>query len=90
MNNLQNNQKSDATPLGHGTVLAHVVEGVKSGVPIYKTLLKLKYSRKTFYNKLDFKTKRYLNELQCLKKSRRGKNCGSTFRKSDSADFNVC
>ena len=89
MNNLQNNQKSDAAPMGYDTLLAHVVSGVKLGIPIYKTLNKYKWNKTKFYKKSTNETIRYLNELKCLKVSKRGK-CVTKISNVDTADFNVC
>ena len=90
MNNLQNNQKSDTATMGYDTVLAHVVNGIKSGMPISKTLSKLKYNRNKFYAQCDEKTKRYLNELKCLKSVDRTNHKYSKDRNDPFVDFNVC
>ena len=71
----------------YDTILTHVINGIKAGVPIYKTLKKFKYDRGTFYRKTDMETERYFNELKCLKTTDRTKRKCS--RHDPYADFTV-
>lgn len=53
--------------MSYTEILEEVIAGIKAGVPISKTLKKKGYHRTKFYNLCDESTKRYLNELKCLK-----------------------
>ncbi len=80
-------EQGNETKIDYDTVLEHVINGIKVGIPISKTLLKYNWNRSTFYNKSTIETKRYLNELKCLKSVDRTHNKYS--RKDPFADFNL-
>lgn len=76
------------TKIQYDEMLLIVVDGIKRGDPIYKILKKYGYNSTLFYAKTSKEMVRYFSELKCLKKSKRGKNCGCTRKASDTADFN--
>lgn len=69
-------------------ILEYVINGLKSNIPIYKTLKKYNWSKDMFYKKLTPNDKRYLEELKCLKVSRRCQH-SSRHKRTDLADFNI-
>ena len=90
------------TQLTYEQMLAIVIENVKVGNTIYKTLKKYGWNPPTFYKKSNNETIRYLNEIKCLKRSIQGPHgikiskiskmdtAGIKISKMDTADFNVC
>jgi hypothetical protein len=89
MKKSKNNHKNDTALMKYDTLLIHVINGVKSGIPIYKTLKKYGWKRQNFYTKASPYDIRYLNELKCLKRSKRCTN-DKGISPIDTADFTVC
>lgn len=81
-------RKRSTEKITYDVLLSHVIDGVKCGIPMCKTIKKYKWHTNEFHKLTTDETRRYIEELKCLKKSRRGKNY-SSIKKSDTADFNI-